>query len=71
MDPFLQALHSFRLDAVSGAVDIGILIMIFGAIGIASGGGRAIAGMGGLFVGAFVAVCAQPLVVWLQHLGGI
>ena len=69
MNPFLQALHSFRLDAVSGASDIGIIIMILGAIGIASGGGRAIAGMGGLVIGAFVAVAATPIVNWLQSLG--
>lgn len=70
MNPFLQALHSLRLDTVSGATDIGILIIILGAIGIASGGGRAIAGMGGLFIGAFLAVCATPIVNWLQSLGG-
>lgn len=69
MNPFLNALHMISGDATVAATDIGILIMILGAIGIASGGGRAIAGMGGLIVGVFVAVAATPIVHWLQSLG--
>lgn len=69
MNPFLSALHEIRADAVDAATDIGILIMILGAIGIAAGGGRAIAGMGGLVVGTFLAVAASPIVHWLQSIG--